>query len=1080
MRLLQLDGNGFVSLTDYVGDNVPEYAILSHTWGRDNEEITLAELMKATRRSESISYPRQHNSPGSTKEIESEAHETLLRIAAVRSIKNKAGYEKIRFCGQQAAKDGIHHFWVDSCCIDKSSSAELTEAINSMFRWYQEADKCYVYLSDVFLGPSDSPHAVCAREGWKSAFERSRWFTRGWTLQELLAPRSVEFFSKEEVVLGNRDNLCAWLSTITSIPINALQREPMAHFTVEERLSWAANRQTQRPEDKAYALLGIFGIFMPLIYGEGEPHASQRLRTEIERAQEVEGAQNTIQKHQQTLLKSLQFEQMTSRQSAIRGAHDATCRWLLQDPTYLDWLEPARIHQHRNFLWIKGKAGSGKSTIMKFAHRKLLSSVAKHPTNWSGITGKIVGRVVATPVVVAFFFTARGTSIERSTIGMYRSLLAQLLEVPLFLQHVLGVLPFPVLQLKAAYCWNIEMLQELLRDLVLGVKLPITCFIDALDECEEGEIRAMLYYLERVVSLAQSSGIEFKICLASRLYPHISLRRVLELILHEREGHKQDIVSYIRAELRSDLTSYTKQIRHDLQRRSSGIFMWVVLVVSILNQLYDSGASREERRLRLQEIPDDLQTLLRDILTRDTRDKDQLAFCIEWVLFATYPLSPEELYYAIQAGQQLARSSEWDEDDMTYEKICRFILNCSKGLVEVTVADYPKTQFIHESVRDLFLQGDAYGRDLVWPDIHSNFMIEIHKRLYQRCLKYLSVGMICQPRRFETSHPTPSAGEPRFKAAPLGNFPFLGYAVPNMFSHARESGLLGTAGELTITKKFSDVTRLQRFSVPASVSFGEHFQSCDLSMIYTVATFKESELLVFAHIVNGGAEYLRVFVQDSASGDLGRKPTSANSAFGPDLIYRKSGKHALSYLTEYGDTQLVRVMVQIGQFDVSCRDQDGNTPLFWALSGNREDVVNQLLDVGANSNTTCAISGNILQFAIFECSEQMVRLLIERGANPHAQGGHYGNALQAAIVKHSEPLVRYLLGLGVDVNKRSGAHVYPLYVASAVGKENLVNLLLDHGADINARGGHYGSALKAANSERIVKLLRARGATLQD
>jgi hypothetical protein len=142
MRLLQLDGNGFVSLTDYVGDNVPEYAILSHTWGRDNEEITFAELMKATWRSESISYPRQHNSPRSTKEIEYETHETLLRIAAVRSIKDKAGYEKIRFCGQQAAKDGIHHFWVDSCCIDKSSSAELTEAINSMFRWYQEADKC--------------------------------------------------------------------------------------------------------------------------------------------------------------------------------------------------------------------------------------------------------------------------------------------------------------------------------------------------------------------------------------------------------------------------------------------------------------------------------------------------------------------------------------------------------------------------------------------------------------------------------------------------------------------------------------------------------------------------------------------------------------------------------------------------------------------------------------------------------------------------------------------------------------------------------------------------------------------------
>jgi hypothetical protein len=155
-------------------------------------------------------------------------------------------------------------------------------------------------------------------------------------------------------------------------------------------------------------------------------------------------------------------------------------------------------------------------------------------------------------------------------------------------------------------------------------------------------------------------------------------------------------------------------------------------------------------------------------------------------------------------------------------------------------------------VRDLFLHGGAYGRDLIWPNIKSSFLIEIHRRLYQRSLYYLSIGMICQPQRFETSYPIPSAVKPRTKVAPLGNFLFLRYAVPNMFTHANESIPLNTAGELTVTKRPSDINCLERFSVPAGVSFGEHIRSRDLSMVYTMATFEGSNVLVFAHIVDGG------------------------------------------------------------------------------------------------------------------------------------------------------------------------------------------------------------------------------------
>jgi hypothetical protein len=243
MRLLELQAQGEFSLTEFVGDNTPPYAILSHTWGADGEEVTYKDLVD-------------------------------------RTGKSKAGYAKIQFCGQQAASDGLQYFWVDTCCIDKSSSAELTEAINSMFRWYHDAAKCYVYLSDVSIYDKNDHFSLSA---WESVFRESRWFTRGWTLQELIAPASVEFFSSEGKRLGDKNSLERHLHEITGIAIQALQGNPLSHFSVQERMSWATKRKTKRKEDEAYCLLGIFDIHMPLIYGEGEK-AFIRLMEEIEKS----------------------------------------------------------------------------------------------------------------------------------------------------------------------------------------------------------------------------------------------------------------------------------------------------------------------------------------------------------------------------------------------------------------------------------------------------------------------------------------------------------------------------------------------------------------------------------------------------------------------------------------------------------------------------------------------------------------------------------------------------------------------------------------------------------------------------
>jgi hypothetical protein len=190
---------------------------------------------------------------------------------------NKAGWRKIQFCAKQAAADRLRYFWMDTCCIDKRNAVELGTAINSMFRWYQNAARCYVYLSDV----SKSGNGADGKRAWEEAFRTSRWFTRGWTLQELIAPRLVDFFSAERERLGTKLSLAAEIHKITSIPEKAFRGDALSNFSIRERRSWAERRNTTIEEDEVYCLLGIFDVSMPLIYGERRDQAFRRLEEEI-------------------------------------------------------------------------------------------------------------------------------------------------------------------------------------------------------------------------------------------------------------------------------------------------------------------------------------------------------------------------------------------------------------------------------------------------------------------------------------------------------------------------------------------------------------------------------------------------------------------------------------------------------------------------------------------------------------------------------------------------------------------------------------------------------------------------------
>ncbi|RYO94502.1 hypothetical protein DL764_007821 [Monosporascus ibericus] len=226
MRLIDVDS---YEIHEVVADQIPAYAILSHCWGE--AEVSLSDIQNG-------------------------------------EAKGKLGFQKIYYACEQAKRDFLKWVWVDTCCIDKTSSAELSEAINSMYQWYGEAIACYVYLSDITFG-SHAPLGA------------SRWFTRGWTLQELVAPEEVQFFNKHWKWIGLRDEMSELLEGVTGIPGAVLSgRETPLKHTVAARMSWASNRSCTRVEDIAYCLLGLFDVNLPLIYEEGKK-AFIRLQEEI-------------------------------------------------------------------------------------------------------------------------------------------------------------------------------------------------------------------------------------------------------------------------------------------------------------------------------------------------------------------------------------------------------------------------------------------------------------------------------------------------------------------------------------------------------------------------------------------------------------------------------------------------------------------------------------------------------------------------------------------------------------------------------------------------------------------------------
>ncbi|XP_014553834.1 hypothetical protein COCVIDRAFT_28984 [Bipolaris victoriae FI3] len=759
----------------------------------------------------------------------------------------------------------------------------------------------------------------------------------------------------------------------------------------------------------------------------------------------------------QILLDSLRFQQIDARQMTIKTAHAKTCRWLLKSEQYLNWLDTTRLDEHHGFLWIKGKAGTGKSTLMKYA----LVNARKTMKDY---------------IILSFFFNARGEEIEKSTVGTYRSLLLQLLDRLPALQNIFDSLSLSASKFTADYQWNIETLKALLEQAIQSLgDSSVICFVDALDECEEEQVRDMIQFFKHISNLAVSNHIRFQVCFSSRHYPHITIENGLELVLEGHEGHSQDITHYIETELRIGKSKTAQQVRAELQQKASGIFMWVVLVVGILNKEFDDGQVYALRK-KLKAIPGDLHKLFRDILTRDEHNKDRLVLCIQWVLFAKQPLSPEQLYHALLLSIDPDAILEWDAEETTKDDVKRFLLNSSKGLAEATISKEPRVQFIHESVRDFLLKEDGLSK--IWPEYGNNFQGQSHERLKQYCLDYISID-VATPLQIPDELPKASSQQAAdLRKLATQTFPFLEYAVRNVLYHA-DAAEVGGISQAKFLDRFLDSFPLSRWvkldNLLEKHQVRRHTER--VSLLYLLAELDMANLIrvldsasrcmdveverygcpLFAAAAMNSEKTLEAFLKSTelqqadcsfgtVVGEQQSQRKLAQRAARRDFVYSKANNFLLN-AAELGHDEVLALLIKSGRFRIGSKDSRNRTVLWWASKNGCGTSARLLLAAdSAMVNSKDDHGTTPLIIAAEQGHYEMIEMLVDKGADVNAQSGYYGNALQAASAVGHKEIAMLLLDKGADVNAQSGYYGNALQVASANGHKEIAMLLLDKGA----------------------------------
>lgn len=798
-----------------------------------------------------------------------------------------------------------------------------------------------------------------------------------------------------------------------------------------------------------------------------EQNALWRVRLEETRRFEEEQSQRRKEQEEEQegerrlkdFMDVLAFERMHSRRAAIDAAYGETCQWIFKQEEYLRWSDASARRLHHGFFWIKGKPGSGKSTLM----RCILERLQHHQ------------RDIA---VVSYFFNARGGPLERSIEGFYRSLLYQTLDQ---YPNLIPTADLPP-RLSARHSWEVSVLQGLFRQTILKLRgQHLVLLIDALDEGDEDEVRDMV----DLVSTLTQSVETLQVCFASRHYPSISLQSCEELWLENSTSHDQDIVNFVLQKLRFRTEQEKTDLVSHVTHKARGVFLWTVLVVRILNKHIDRGWPHAQLLATIDAIPDALDALYDKILSDGDSDMYLLPTLL-WILAGHRAMTIRELYVGILFG---ANDKDLPPDDVVTVNettMTQFIVQSSRGLVEAVREPrnrfqhgHHPFQFIHESVRQFILLGKLATID---SKFSGDIVSGAHAILAQWCQSYVPLRLSTTTFSVVANYPQVDCNPARPDRLAYGALlqkaaPFLSYAFSHMFYHLR-SAYRQEPHSLEMLRNFpirnwitlynlyldqdrflSPSTGLLYFMLEAQKdenpdqSFQDFFKTLiDCNPIRpdtaqhdsgtTYATRAQVQIILTGQGLNAhcGGRFGTILVA-AASLDLneivqavldcGADPNIGSNGIG--LLTETKGKGALPL------TAAVRHIVK-------------------SKTGARSSTIETLLDHGAEIN---ARNGDALLAAVLEGDTDVATLLIRRGADLHLMDpAGFNTMLKRSFERpHNGEITSLLLDSGACENSKM-AGVF-LYDAAKQGNFGTFIRLLHLGADARSRDADGRTTLHA-------------------
>lgn len=739
-------------------------------------------------------------------------------------------------------------------------------------------------------------------------------------------------------------------------------------------------------------------------------------------------------------LKSLSFPNMDQREFLAEDAATNTCTWLLNHEEYKTWLG-----QRHGLLFIVGKPGAGKSTLIRYALRNASYS---------------------TDVVACFFFFGRGNDLQKNSCGLFRSLLHQLLDqIPEMLSDFIPAYKKKRQKSESDIDWHETELREILEQWILSASRdrPIRIYVDALDEAGEDVAEKLIAYFEKLIERLGPTKAGFAVCFSCRHYPILVPKSTLKICVEEEND--QDIATYVQQRLTKYQLSdpaEAQELEQEIIGKASGIFQWVVLIIPIIIEADKNGANIKRIRQKIEEIPGELGDLYGYILSR-IEDHKRAAQLMQWVCFSLWPLSLEELRYAMVVDltndftslEEFHGSVDFVETD---EQMKKMVKSLSGGLAEIVEnKDRQTVRFIHQSVNDYLIERGLQKLDPSFlddvnhylsksglPNFPSDNVVSLaHFRISRSCGKYMALKEILEEvKGLDLRKHLDNIERKRNELN--SRFPFLEYSA-EWISHAK----------IVEKQQICQADLLPLFRWPSEDAIRPwwyYFYPRDVARLDP-----QAGTLWFIASLYGLLSVIEAMLELDESFDLDSKDDD--------------GYTALSRAAQVGQVAVVQLLIERGA-EIESKNRWGRTPLSEAASCGHEAVVGLLIERDdVNIESTDADGRTPLSWAARYGHEMTVRLLIERNANIESTDADGRTPLSWAARYGHEVIVRLLIERDVESNSENRLGQTLLSWTAKEGYEAIVRLLIERGdIDIDSKNRWEENSLSraATNGHKVI------------